>query len=227
MDYCQNILSKFNLSINSEDSDECYKDTIKQLNDFLLNDYLINAQTMEKINIEEKESNPDIKKCIYNALYNNDKSIDFNTLINNITISSNFDEKDVIIQIIMLIDENKLLLQDSYLNYGTEIKKTILFYRIIYELYPNATILFEDNVYERKFFEYCASYMLEQFVDKEYLNLLYCLPKDMNKVIDEFLSLQEFVKTLKCDHSSSYLYSKKLRNEYYDLDCKKKKLSIF
>lgn len=224
IDYCQNILSKFNLSINSNDPDECYKNTINQLNNFLLDDYLTKAQSLEKKDIEEIESNQDIKKSIYDLLYNNDKFIDFNSLVNNITRASNFDEKDVIIQLIMLLDENKLSLQNAYLSYGTEIKKTILFYRIIYELYPNATILFGDSYYDKDFFQYCALYMFEHHFNKEYLNLLHSMPNDIDTAIEELLSLQEFIDDLNCNHSLIYSYSKMLRDEYYNSNCKIRKL---
>ena len=215
INYCQNILSKFNLSINSDNPDECYKNTINQLNEFLLNDYLAKAKSLEKKDIKEIEINQDIKKIIYDLLYNKDDLVDFNSLVSNIINTSNFKEDDIIIQLIMLLDENKLSLQESYLNYGTKIKKTILFYRTIYELYPNATILFSNSYYDKNFFRYCALYMFEHNFSKEYLNLLNSMPSDMNTAIEELLSLNEFIDNLKCDHSLIQFYFNALRKEYY------------
>ena len=216
--YCQNLLSKFNLPIKSNNPDQCYKDTINQLKYFLLEDYLRNAQSKDHINIEDKYSNFDIKSYIYRKMRNNDNYVDLHSLIKEIAQNPAIDEQDVILQLIMLLDENKILLKDKDISYGTKIKKTAIFYRLIYELCPNTTCFFYYSDGDRGFLEYCARYMLEYFKDPEYLNFYINLSDDQQELINDCVSLpyDYFIDKLNVDFDRLKMYMKLIYKKYED-----------
>ena len=147
---------------------------------------------------------------------NNDNNVDLYSLIKEITQNLSINEQDVIIQLVMLLDENKILLKDNDISYGTEVKKTAIFYRIIYELCPNATCFFIAYDGDRRILEYSAKYMLEYFKDHEYLNFCINLPKAHQELIDDLVSVSEFAGTLNVDFYRLKMYTKLIYKKYED-----------
>lgn len=147
---------------------------------------------------------------------NNDNCVDLHSLIKEIAQNPAIDEQDVILQLIMLLDENKILLKDKDITYGTKIKKTAIFYRLIYELCPNTTCFFYQSDGDRGFLEYCARYMLEYFKDQEYLNFYINLPNDHQELINDLVSLDYFIDKLNVDFDRLKMYMKLIYKKYED-----------
>ena len=206
------------MPIKSSDPDQCYKGTINQLKYFLLEDYLRNAQSKDHIDIKDTYSNFDIKSYVYRKMRKCDNYIDLHSLIKEIAQNPTIDEQDVILQLIMLLDENKILLKDKDISYGTKIKKTAIFYRLIYELCPNTTCFFYYSDGDRGFLEYCARYMLEYFKDPEYLNFYINLSDDQQELINDCVSLpyDYFIDKLNVDFDRLKMYMKLIYKKYED-----------